>query len=81
MKTKIMADFQICISVPLIDNLLMQFFYIENRKMRLSKKILYQYFIVSLALFGIVSLLKTFYMSLHSTKNLKITYTTPDSLN
>ena len=69
MKTKIMADFQICISAPLIDNLLMQFFYIENRKMRLSKKILYQYFIVSLPLFGIASLLKTFYMSLHSTKN------------
>ena len=30
----------------LIDNLLKQFFYIQNRKMCLSKKILYQYFVV-----------------------------------
>ena len=30
----------------LIDNLLKQFFYIQNRKMCLNKKILYQYFVV-----------------------------------
>ena len=30
----------------LIDNLLMQCFYIQNRKMCLSKKILYQYIVV-----------------------------------
>ena len=29
----------------LIDNLMKQFFYIQNRKMCLSKKILYQYFV------------------------------------
>ena len=39
------------------------FFSIQNHKMYLSKKIFYQFF---------ASPLKTFYMSLHSTKNLKI---------
>ena len=55
----------------LIDNLLMQFIHVPNRTMRLSKKILYQYVVVFFALLGTVSLLKTFHMSLHSTRNLK----------
>ena len=45
----------------------MQFFYIQNCKMCLSKKILYQHFIVFFML-GTASPLKTFYMSLHSIK-------------
>ena len=48
----------------LLDNLLMQFFYVPNGTTSLSKKILYQYFVV-FALFGTVSHLKTFYMSLY----------------
>ena len=53
------------------DNLLMQYFYIPNHAMCFSKKIFYQYFVV-FALPGTASPLKTFYMSLHSTKNLEI---------
>ena len=59
----------------------MQFFYIQNQKMCLSKKILYQYFVL-FALLGIAPPpLKTFYVSLHSTKNLEKIQITPDSLN
>ena len=43
--------------------LLMQFFYVQNRNMYSSKKILYQYFVDFF--------LKTFYISLHNTKNLR----------
>ena len=53
------------------DNLLMRFFYIQNREMCLSKTILYQYFAVFVAPGGTASPLKAFYMSLHSTKNRK----------
>ena len=59
----------------------MQFFYIQNRWMCLSKKILCQYFWGFFALLGTASPLKTFYMSLHSTKNVKKIDITPDSLN
>ena len=50
----------------LIDNLQMQFFHIPN-----LKNILYQYFVIVFALLGTASPLKTLYMSLHSTNNLK----------
>ena len=56
----------------LIDNLLIQLFYIQNRKMRLSKKFLYQDFVV---------FCRAWEGSLHSTKSLKKIQTTPDSLN
>ena len=46
----------------------MQLFDIQNRKMCLSKKILYRDFVVFFALLGPASPLKTLYMSLHSTK-------------
>ena len=46
----------------------MQLFDIQNRKMYLSKKILYRDFVVFFALLGPASPLKTLYMSLHSTK-------------
>ena len=46
----------------------MQFFDIHNRKMCLSKKILYQYFF---AVLETASPPQTFAMSLHNTKNLK----------
>ena len=57
----------------LTDNLFMQFFYIQNRKVCLSKKILYHYFAVVFffALLGTNSPLKTFYMLLYNMKNLK----------
>ena len=41
----------------LIDNLLMQFFSIQNRKMCSSKNILYQYFVVTFPLPGTKSIL------------------------
>ena len=65
----------------LIDNLLMQFFHIPNRTMCLSKKVLYQLFAVFFALLGTASPMKTFFTSLHSTKNSKKIQTTPNSLN
>ena len=55
----------------------MQFFYIQNREMCLSKMILYQYF---LALPGTASSLKAFYMSSYNTKNLKRKYKSPLTL-
>ena len=57
----------------------LQFFYIQNGDMCL--KTFYQYFFVFFVLYGRASLLKTFYMSLHNTNNLKKTETTPDSLD
>ena len=51
----------------------MHFFHIPNHEMCLSKKILFQYFSVSFLLLGTASPLKTSYMSLHSTKNLRKT--------
>ena len=54
----------------LTDNLLKELFYIQNRKMCLSETILYQYFDF-FALLGTAAPLKTFYISLHTTKNLK----------
>ena len=46
----------------------MHFFYIQKRKICLSKKILYQYFNAFFALPGTASPLKTFYTSLNGTK-------------
>ena len=54
-----------------IDSLLMQFFYIQNRKMYSTKKILYQLLRSFFTLLGIASPRKTFFISLQSTKNLK----------
>ena len=63
---------QISFAEYLIDNLLMQFFCIPICMMYLSRKILFQYFVVVVfVLLGTASPLKTFYMSLHSTKILK----------
>ena len=63
-----------------VDNLLMQFFHVPNRKMCLSKKTFYQY--CFLPCLGQLLLWKRFvYLSLHSTINLMKIYTTPDSLN
>ena len=44
----------------LIDNLFVQFFYIQNRKTCLIKKVLYHYFFGFIALLGTASPLKTF---------------------
>ena len=63
---------QISFAEYLIDNLLMQFFCIPICMMYLSRKILFQYFVVVVfVLLGTASPLKTFYMLLHSTKILK----------
>ena len=51
-KTKILADFQFCISVPLIDNLLLQFFIFKTVRWCLSKSILYQHFVCLFFGFG-----------------------------
>ena len=51
----------------LIDNLLMQFFYISNATMCWIKKILYKHFCF-FAQLSTAFLLEKFYMSLHSTK-------------
>ena len=47
---------------------LCSFFYIQNRKICLSKTTLYQYSVGFFALLETVCPLKAFYMSLHSTK-------------
>ena len=49
----------------------MQFFYIQNRNVCLTKKILYHYFVGFFALLGTTFPLKTFNMTLHNMKNLK----------
>ena len=64
----------------LINNLFMQFFYIQNRNMCLSKKILYHYFVDFFALLGTTFPLETFNMSLHNMKNLKKIQAISDSL-
>ena len=63
----------------LIDSLLTQFFIFQKCKVCLSKMIFYQYFVEStlsifyqyFALIETASSLKTFYLLVHSTKNLK----------
>ena len=55
-------------------------FYMQNRKMPLSKKILYQDFVDFFALLSAAFHLKSFCMSLHSAKR-KHKPRTPDSLN